>query len=709
MSIFTNNNSSIICRSTFAALAIGVAILLTATPSAALDPPHDDSNTISCSSCHAGHGPGPGGGGLLPRNAAQEATCLSCHNPLGQASTMVDVSNHVVNGGTTIVDCGSCHNPHGPHNSTDPHTTVTAPNLSLIRSDTQKYLPAAVEPAILQQDPEHFAFAEADPPWNGICQTCHTATAHHTNDGSADHDHYEALDCMPCHTHTSGFLPVGGCNVCHGNVLNAAPPLDTSGNSSTALTTVGAHQAHNTDGTMRLAVACSECHIVPATVAEPTHIEVSPAEVTFGDLSDFWDVLTPDWNVTTAGECTNTYCHGATLAGGTNKTPTWTSVGVGEAACGTCHGVPPGGQHPQQADCQPCHDDTITAFQTIDVASANHIDGILQVTMVGPCDTCHGSPPNTGAHLAHYGATPADASYGGTGMTQDVLPGNTDYAFDCGNCHPLLAASHGNGVANAGGGTAEVDLSPVGAPPASIKAMHLGSATYTPGGSTLVDADGFTYTVGGTCADVYCHSQPTVTVPGPVDEPVSSAPGAGEFLFTTYPIDYYPAYTETFGRSYTTPAWNGTLSCDGCHGFPLRTADPAVLAGAGNSHSWIDDQNYENLHGWNMGFDPLACATCHYGTATSQGVRTRDLVTDWSIYQAVPIDGFLNHVNGQPDVVFTTDNIIYNSTFNLAAATYNDVTETCSNVSCHLNDTSTVWGRPYRWWNNIECNNCHRY
>jgi predicted CxxxxCH...CXXCH cytochrome family protein len=847
---------------------------LLAVPAAALDPPHDVSNIIDCASCHAGHG-----GDLLPRYAAQEAMCQSCHNPLGQAATMPDVANHVVDGGLTIVDCGSCHDPHGPHQSTDPHTSITADNLSLVRVDPVIYVPAAVGPLVFQQRPQHFAFAEADPPWLGPCQVCHTSTNHHTQDNTADHDHNVGLDCVSCHQHIDGFLPTAGCNVCHGNVTNAAPPVDTNGFSDTTLVTVGAHQSHMVTGTTRLAIACDECHIVPGSAADPGHIEVPPAEVTFGPLATTgsltpdwnvsspnlctntychgasigggtnktpdwtntgggeadcgtchgtpppsphmqqltcnpchpdtvtvaetidvpggfhingtvdlgpmacnqchgsvtndappvdtngnsdttmvtvgahqshmqdgtlrqaincnechtvpgaWDdaghidaspaeinfgplattgALTPDWDVSSPDLCTNTYCHGASLAGGTNKTPDWTNTGGGETACGTCHGDPPPTPHPQQGACNPCHPQTVTPAEVVDVAGGFHINGTIEASTTGACDSCHGAPPATGAHVLHFGALPADASYGGTGATIDVLPAGTAYAFDCGNCHPLNAANHGNGVPNAGGGAAEIDVSPVGAPPASMKAMNPGSASYTPGGSTFTDAEGFEYTI-GTCSDVYCHSQLDVGVPGPVPEP------GIDFPFTGYPMTY-PPYTVNYSRTYTSPVWDDSLSCDGCHGFPPRTAAAVqggqVEAGAGDTHSWIDDAGYEDLHGWNMSFDPLACATCHFDTVIDQGVRARD-INDWSVYTPVPIDDYAVHVNGAPDVAFTTDLILYATSggdvwYDVSGSSWNGGAETCTNVPCHINDTPVTWGTPYRWENMYECNVCHQ-
>ena len=717
----------------------------------------------ACGTCHGSPPPPPHVG---------NTDCNQCHPATVTANGEIDVEGgYHINGVVEVsgLACNTCHGnddnaapPVSVEGSSDTsdvdvgahqaHLGVSDWHNEIVCEDCHVVPTAVDDPGHIDDPPAELtwsALAEADlatPTWDPDAETCTGTYCHGTTlytGGSLTEPVWTTVDdtqaaCGTCHSlppnpphpvgsscgschgdvintdstwadpdrHIDGNVDVNlACNSCHGSVDNDAPPLDTNGNSDDTLITVGAHQSHLGTSDWHNEIVCQDCHIVPATVGDPGHIDTAPAELTWSALAEA-DLATPIWDP--GGEtCTGTYCHGTTLfTGGSLTEPVWTTVDDTQTACGTCHSLPPGPPHPVAAYiCGDCHGDVFNTDWTW-ADPDRHIDGNVDVNLA--CNSCHGAPPNTGAHLVHYGAMPADASYGGTGMTQDLLPGNTAYAFDCGNCHPLLLANHGNGVPNSGGGTAEVDLSPVGAPPASIKAMHLGSATYTPGGTTFLDTVGFTFTL-GTCADVYCHSELTVDVPGPVDEPVSAAPGPGEFLFTTYPIDYYPAYTETFGRAYATPAWNSSFSCDGCHGFPPRTADPAVLAGAGDGHSWIDDQNYENLHGWNMGWDPLACATCHYDTTTDQGVRTRDLITDWSIYQPVAIDGFVNHVDGQPDVIFTTDNITYNSTFNLAAAAYNDVTETCSNVSCHLNDTTTVWGRPYRWWNNVECNSCHQY
>lgn len=189
----------------------------------ALEPPHDDSNNISCDDCHGMHT----GSGLVRRGAEQETMCKSCHNPTGQAASMSNVSMHMVNSGTTTIDCGSCHDPHSPKSPIPDPVWPDDYNLKLIRTDTAKYISAALEPAYFQVQPNDFTFDTA--PYNGICQACHTATNLFTNDGTGpDQWHTDAgvvddYDCTECHTHQSGFSHSGatgtGCGSateCHG-------------------------------------------------------------------------------------------------------------------------------------------------------------------------------------------------------------------------------------------------------------------------------------------------------------------------------------------------------------------------------------------------------------------------------------------------------------------------------------------------------------
>ena len=152
------------------------------------------------------------------RGEAQAVLCLSCHNPTGVAAAKSAVALHRVNNGTRIIDCGSCHDPHKTNPSIDTHDGgKAADNLSLVRSNTSKYVAGALEPAVFQVRPEHFSFGESNPPWNGICQSCHQNTSVHTNHAGPSHDHNRDMICTECHLHKEGFLPrgPGECTYCH--------------------------------------------------------------------------------------------------------------------------------------------------------------------------------------------------------------------------------------------------------------------------------------------------------------------------------------------------------------------------------------------------------------------------------------------------------------------------------------------------------------
>lgn len=486
--------------------------------------------------------------------------------------------------------------------------------------------------------------------------------------------------------HIDGILDVdvkGGCSACHGTPQSPAPPPDLLGATSTTARGVGAHASHLAGSTWHANVLCQDCHVVPANFGDPGHLDSPPADLTFSAKATGQGTVVPSWSGTS---CTN-YCHGATLHGGTDTQPTWTSVDGGQVTCHGCHGFPPTGLHPQSTQCTMCHGQVIAPDGGF-LDPSLHIDGKFQASMT--CGSCHGVPPPTGSHPTHAGL--AAPTYGGT-ETADALSSPTGYAYGCGFCHPLDPAKHMSG------GRADIELY---APPpiAGPKGMSP-DAGYTPGGAQYLDSFGKPYTL-GTCRNVYCHSGPTYATPGGVPDPLP---------FTGYPLSY-PPYTVVRGRSYASPTWGGAgTSCGGCHGFPIRTYWPTVLATVGSTHSYIDSANDESGHGWNHGRPPLACRTCHYKTVNLVGGVSRD--AGISVYDDLPITGFGKHANGVADVDFDrVDAIPYPSllpnTF-LTQAAWDGPTRTCSNVACHWDQTQVQDGTPYRYQNGLECNNCHQY
>ena len=209
---------------------------------------------------------------------------------------------------------------------------------------------------------------------SGPCVDCHKPTAQ------------EGGGLSPA-THMDGRVTLGfsrptgddtgttvvGCEGCHGDETSLAPPPDTSGRTETSERTVGAHRIH-VDGTnSAAAVACEDCHVVPAQTNDPNHLDAAPAEVTFAGRA-LPSAATPTWKGT-SHTCSNTYCHGADSSGGTHTEPVWTTVDGTQGRCGSCHGMPPTVNHPPSSACENCHGSVAGPGAAIIDPSA-HINGV---------------------------------------------------------------------------------------------------------------------------------------------------------------------------------------------------------------------------------------------------------------------------------------------------------------------------------------------
>jgi len=369
------------------------------------------------------------------------------------------------------------------------------------------------------------------------------------------------------------------------------------------------------------------------------------------------------------------------------------------AACPSCH-MPSGEAHPGLAVstmdniCKNCHTDaggnvpghpfTIGANPCVFCHNPH-------TTQATACDGCHDCPPATASHLKHYGGAVAQARYGDLRITQSFGDNGSAYIFGCGNCHPMDGAKHANGVV-------DVELHNPLAQAGSLKALNPAFAAYLPGGTVFTDSKGHPYTE-GTCSNIYCHSHNDWTTTAAIPE---NDPNWQAKVVVT--------------RKYRTVTWGGApLTCSGCHGNPPQTSAPANDGGAGDSHSWIDPYGYQNLHTWNMGYTPLSCTHCHNDTVKQLNTYAEDGMGVRTLGE-VPIANFSRHVNGSNDVAFDKQNpYVYSSygsdvPMSLANATYDPATRNCSNVSCHIQQTTVTWGKPYRWYNyDSECDSCHGY
>jgi predicted CxxxxCH...CXXCH cytochrome family protein len=553
--------------------------------------------------------------------------------------------------------------------------------------------------------------------------------------------------------HVNGAVEVTGgalnCRSCHGDTAsgNPAPPRGTNGEMLTTDPAVGAHASHLSTTTWHRDVVCTDCHTVPTSTSHSNGV----VDFTWGAVPTAHGA-SPAFDGT-ANTCQNVYCHGTTLlSGGTLTTPSWTTVDGTQKACGTCHGLPPDAPHPQgKTDCSTCHPAVIAScppndpahcvFQPDSSATQSyklHINGVVEV-VGGACDSCHGAPPNNGAHQIHAGGADVPTAYGSLAPRTNAA----SYSFNCGYCHPLDASKHMNG-------TLEVELYDPAAPAVPADPLAAGDrrtvkrenpqAAYVPGTQTF-QGEQHSYS-NGSCSKVYCHSAENpqaVNIPYPTS---AAAPATFSWVSVTpfYDVtqnqccngtaDDYPDFTVNVTRKYASPKWvgetyAGAARCGHCHAYPPRAAPPGN-EGAGQGHAWMDS-GFEDGHFYNMAAGwPIQCRRCHQQTVAGYLADSdwHYQQSDWTIVfdQPMAIADFTTHVNGKKDVAFdlspancdqTSPDLQYSGLVTvpcLKTATFDPATRRCSNVECHLAQTTVTWGAPYRAdWGSVECNACHQY
>jgi predicted CxxxxCH...CXXCH cytochrome family protein len=370
------------------------------------------SANVSCQSCHAS--------GVM--------ACNTCH---GSAANAAPPRNLDYLSATTLVTVGAhqAHAADGPMHAAYScevcHTTPTNPGDEGHYQSGGKLLtgPAPVivrngfagpfswdrSAATCTNGYCHAPFQDSNahfitPVWTAVgqsqapCGSCH---------GVPPVGHGPDTRCNTCHRtsfvgdqprsplHANGEVnlaaPAGSCIGCHGSGNSPAPPVDLLGRSDPTLQTVGAHRPHlEALHKVSAPIACTECHLVPAELFSPGHIDQGPPAEVFppdaGVLARA-DGAVPSYDPATA-TCTS-YCHGsgASLSQDTaptvNRTPRFNG-GTDQAACGSCHGIAP--QIPGQSfhtgktitDCAGCHGSSVTPEGNIIVDSSGnstHLNG----------------------------------------------------------------------------------------------------------------------------------------------------------------------------------------------------------------------------------------------------------------------------------------------------------------------------------------------
>ncbi len=452
------------------------------------------------------------------------------------------------------------------------------------------------------------------------CGVCHQSM--NPGDFAADKISYPEL-------HINGLIEVKStqpCDSCHGGGGQSAPPRDAHGNTVTTAPGVGAHAQHMaSSSSWHAPLACNECHQVPGSTADQTHLNqinevfLDPTtsvpgapDGTGGKLQ----IAGAAYN-TTNQTCTNTFCHGggaSPLKGGSATSPVWTRVDGTQSRCGSCHGAPPPAPHPNNPNCGTCHPTMTAGNNTTITYPAKHIDGNVDVINDQACDTCHGSggdpaPPvdtnggmatnlrSVGAHRSHLGASTWRAE------------------VTCDQCHRVPLSTTAIGHTDS-------------ALPAELTFGNLAGATAAWNGATCTNAycHGATLAAGGTATSPVwtrvdgsqsqcssCHGAPPPP-PHPTDPDCGtchSTMTAGGGLVITDPTRHIDGNLDVTTNQ----------ACNSCHGGATGNAPPKDTLDNTATTARGVGAHQSHLNPATADFKPILCADCHRvaSTVTSVG------------------------------------------------------------------------------------------
>jgi predicted CxxxxCH...CXXCH cytochrome family protein len=262
-----------------------------------------------------------------------------------------------------------------------------------------------------------------------------------------------ATACTFCHRNG---IPntLKNCTSCHGQ-----PP-----NGTAYPNTASAHASHSA---LNVSVICGECHLGLGSVTldhflrAKTHSSgVQTGAVQFGEFSKTGG-LSPVFNEVTL-QCSNTYCHGITLAGGANNSPRWDDTAyLAPAGCGTCHGfpppIPPHIGFTSNTSCKSCHPN-VNASNTGFDDPTRHVNGAVDVVSGAAPHPF----PNPGAvHLVAAGRAPfpgcvVSGCHSNSSVSRGRYPVAVGTPPDCQGCH--VKASPGNGCGSCHGNSTQSAL-----------------------------------------------------------------------------------------------------------------------------------------------------------------------------------------------------------------------------------------------------------
>jgi predicted CxxxxCH...CXXCH cytochrome family protein len=383
--------------------------------------------------------------------------CQACHGSKG--STVFD--GVTLADGTKTIACSSCHTKARAH-PTDwqgdgTYSHRSAGNKSVACALCHDVMKGASAPLSTAPSCYSATFTNS----LGQARTCHAS-----GPGSAPHtvpyNNHNATArsnftyCLGCHQIAANSTKPPGCTNCHLQSPQANPNNCVSCHfkppNGSAYPNIGSsHASHNA---LNVSDLCAECHsgLGLGTVDHLNRARLRTSTpqanpVAFGTLAKTGG-LSPSYSA--SGTCLNTYCHGTTLVGGSNKSPLWGQAGYLQG-CGTCHGFPPANAaHTNVTSatlCSGCHSHVNSTNNGFTASGLiRHINGTLEAQAL------HDVPyfiHNAAAAPSCLKASGGCHNIGNGTILYPLVKDAATGAPDCMSCHtladPLIA---GNGLGN---------------------------------------------------------------------------------------------------------------------------------------------------------------------------------------------------------------------------------------------------------------------
>ncbi|SNB46000.1 CxxxxCH/CxxCH domain-containing protein [Geobacter sp. DSM 9736] len=475
--------------------------------------------------------------------------------------------------------------------------------------------------------------------------------------------------CSNINCHGTGSSPAqwgqsfpSDCTGCHGNNIASANPMAS-----------GKHAVHiNNKSVLGSNYSCNVCH---ALTSNPDDRSIYDTSVHGNGFKNYTGGLAGSRNSYTlaTGVCSASYCHSD--GKGQQNVPFDAGNGWKSAAtldCKGCHGnstaadfVSNAGEpnyastgsgtaransHRNHVDsgaasCVYCHGTTVTGEGAIIQDSATHILNRSIDVVAGGGKTFTWAADKTCSNISCHG-----------GVGSYTQTWGASVSADCTGCHGNNASS--SGVISSGKHTAHVNNPDLGGnfncSECHAKTINSDERTFS---SRDLHGNGFINYSGtragshapaaGGCSASYCHTD-----------------GKGQ---------QNVAFTAANG-------WNSAVTytnCIGCHGNDPAPAFAGV-AGEPNYASAGGNVLRSNSHRSHTTAGASTCDTCHNATVTAAGTAIKP--------------GSL-HLDRNIDVNFNSAK---------ATATWNQLSRTCNNISCH-SGSSAVWGDA----SSAGCKVCH--